>query len=265
MSSSTFDVLGIPLVEGRTYSDDENAGEVVINEAAATRLWPGQSALGHVLVRDGRAHTVVGVSRSVFFTSRGAIRPVLHMPAGALTSFPALIVRADGTATSDRLRALITGLDPAATVFVRSLSDAVASRLDDEAAGAQAAWAGGLLALMLATFGVFGVFAFVVEERRREVGIRVALGAQKAQVSAAMFRPARLAVMSGLGLGLVLSLGVGPVLGELGISLFGLSPFDPVAFATVGAILATAAFVATVIPVRRALRVDPAVILKEDA
>jgi ABC-type antimicrobial peptide transport system permease subunit len=103
-----------------------------------------------------------------------------------------------------------------------------------------------------------------VEERRREVGIRVALGAQKPQVIAAMFRPARLAVMSGLGLGFVLSLCVGPILGELGISLFGLSPFDPLAFATVGGILATAAFAATVIPVRRALRVDPAVVLKAD-
>jgi ABC-type antimicrobial peptide transport system permease subunit len=159
---------------------------------------------------------------------------------------------------------IISQFDPTATVTVRTLSEAIAARFSDERAGAQAAWAGGLLALGLATFGVFGVFAYVAEARRREIGLRVALGAEKRDVLAALFRPARLAVGAGLGLGLILSLSMGPILDGMGINLFGHSPFDPIVFAIVGAILTVAAFAATVIPARRALGVDPSVMLKED-
>jgi ABC-type antimicrobial peptide transport system permease subunit len=131
----------------------------------------------------------------------------------------------------------------------------------DSQAGARAAWAGSALALALATFGVFGVFAHVVEARRREIGIRLALGAGKAQILRSLFRTTRLAVLAGLSAGLLLSLATGPMLGQL---LFGLSPFDPIAFAVVAAILTIAGFVATFIPARRALSVDPATTLRAD-
>jgi hypothetical protein len=160
-----------------------------------------------------------------------------------------------------QLQAILTGLDPRATILVRSVSEWLAYRHRDEAAAAKAAWAGGLLALALATFGVFGIFAYVVEARRSEIGIRMALGAQKSQVLGALWRTTSHALLAGLILGLLLSLCVGPLLSQV---LMGLSPFDPVAFATVAIILSAAGGLATFIPARRALSLAPAVILKQE-
>jgi ABC-type lipoprotein release transport system permease subunit len=190
---------------------------------------------------------------------------MLHIRAGVLRQFPALVFRTEARDAGVRITALVQQLDPKASVNANSLADRIATRFDDQQMGAKAAWAGGLLALALATFGVFGVFAFVVEERRQEIGIRVALGAQQRDVLGAMFRPARVAVLAGLTLGLVISLGAGPILEGMGMRFFGLSWFDPISFGTAGLILATAALVATLIPARRALAVNPAVILKDDA
>lgn len=263
MSASAFAVFGIPLVEGRPYSNQETSLEAVVNERASRRIWPGESPIGKTLIHGKRVYTVVGVSRDVHFVSRDTIRPMLHV--GTAKAHPGILVRSSEPAAADRLKAVVTGVDREARFTVRTLSETIAARLGDEKAGAQAAWAGGMLALALATFGVFGVFAFVVEERRREIGIRVALGAQRREVIATMFRPARVAVSTGLALGLILSLSVGPSLGGLGIRLYGLSPFDPVTFLIVAVILTSAAVAATFIPARRALGVNPAVILKEDA
>lgn len=261
MSGSAFGVLAIPVIEGRPYVDRQDLGEAVVNQKAARLLWPNDPVIGKTLTDGKRTYTIVGVTRDVHFTSRQAIRPTLHVPAGATSRYPGIVVRGGGPAVSGQLTAIIASVDPGATIIIRSLADTLAARLGDEKAGADAAWAGGLLALALATFGVFGIFAYVVEERRREIGIRVALGAQKRQVLGTLFRSARLAVLAGLCLGLVLSLGVGPMLEQF---LFGLSPFDPLAFGIVAIILAAAGFVATFIPARRALGVDPAVILKDD-
>lgn len=264
MSASAFNVLGIPMAQGRAIARGAEA-EAVVNVSAARRLWPDGEVVGRTLTYGTRTFTVVGVTQDVYYTTRDTIRPMLHLPAGVARQFPALVVRADTRIAADRLTSLVNRLDPQAIVYAKSLSERIASRLGDEQMGAQAAWAGGLLALALATFGVFGVFAFVVEERRSEIGIRVALGAQRRDVLRALVRPARIAVLGGLTLGLVLSLMVGPILEGMGIRLFGVSPFDPIAFGTVGVILGAAALIATFVPVRRALAVDPAVILKEDA
>jgi ABC-type antimicrobial peptide transport system permease subunit len=173
-----------------------------------------------------------------------------------------LVVRAEGPAITDQIKAVIKGVEPGASVVTRTLGEHLAADMRDERAGATAAWAGSALALTLATFGVFGVFAHVVESRRREIGIRLALGARKGEIIRSLFRTARLAVTCGLSIGLLLSLATGPLLEEY---LFGLSPFDPVAFGTVAAILAIAGFMATFIPARRALQVDPATTLRADS
>ena len=265
MSATAIAVLGMPFVRGRAFAQDSHNQEAIVNEMAARRLWPDGDVLGRTLTYSDRTYTVVGVTRDVYYTDRNVIRPMLHVPNDVNRAFPALVTRANPRETADRMTAILHQLDPNAFVLARPLSDRIANRLGDEQMGAQAAWAGGLLVLALATFGVFGVFAFVVEERRSEIGIRVALGAQRRDVLRALFRPARIAVLAGLGIGLVLSLAAGPIIESMRIRLFGVSPFDPVAFGTAGMILAAAALIATFIPARRALAVDPAVILKEDA
>jgi predicted permease len=260
MSASAFPVIGIPLTAGRLYADRADATEAVVNETAARLLWPGDSALGKAMLVGAESHTVVGVARDVFYTSYETIGPVLHLPVAANAS-PNVLVRAEGPAITAQLQAILTALDPRATILVRSVSERLAYRHRDEKAAARAAWTGGLLALALATFGVFGIFAYVVEERRSEIGIRLALGAQKGQVLRALLRTAGGALVAGLTMGLLLSLCVGPLLNQV---LMGLSPFDPVAFGTVAIILSGAGVLATFIPARRALAVEPAVILKQD-
>jgi len=261
VSPNVFSVLGIPFLEGRTFSDRAGAGEAVVNQRLARMLWPATSAIGQRLLEGDKTYTVVGVTRDAYFTVRESIRPTLHVPAGTTSSYPALLVRGGGPAAGDRIKGVITAIDPHATVTIRTLADTIALRLSDAKVAADATWIGSVLALSLATFGVFGVFAHVVETRRREIGIRLALGAQKPQVLSGLFRTARLAVGGGLALGLLASLVVAAMLEEF---LYGLSPFDPVAFGIVAMILSAAAGLATVIPARRALSVDPAVTLRQE-
>ena len=260
MSASAFDVFGIPIIEGRPY-DDRSDAEVVINQTAARRLWPTESALGRSVPVDGRPRVVTGITRDVHYLSRADVGPTIHVPSNPAASTLTFVMRAEGAAVESQIRTVVRSLDPHATVTARSLIGILEDVLTDERVGSQAAWAGGLLALALATFGVFGVFVYVAEERRREIGIRIALGAQRRDVLGTLFRPARLAVLAGLALGLLMSLALAPAIER---NLYGLSAFDPVAFVTVAAIISAAALVATVVPARRALSVDPVVILKAD-
>jgi ABC-type antimicrobial peptide transport system permease subunit len=152
-------------------------------------------------------------------------------------------------------------INPAAIITVRPLRENVRTYLEESRTGATLAWAIGLLGLVLATVGVFGVFAYAVEERRREIGVRLALGAARQQIIRMLVSSSGRAMILGLGAGLILSLGCGPLLRAY---LFGLSPLDPIAYAVVTLLLAIAAGLATVVPARRACRVDPAVTLRED-
>jgi ABC-type antimicrobial peptide transport system permease subunit len=128
-------------------------------------------------------------------------------------------------------------------------------------AGMWIAGALGAVALLLAIVGVFGVFSYLVEERRYEIGIRLALGASRRQIAAALARATRGAMMGGLVGGLALSIAAGIALQRF---LFGLSPADPLTYLIVAIVLALAALLATAGPVRRAVRVDPAATLKAD-
>jgi putative ABC transport system permease protein len=129
------------------------------------------------------------------------------------------------------------------------------------ATASRLAWAIGLLALVLATVGAFGVFAYTVEERRREIGVRMALGAETQHVVRTIIGGARYPLAFGLGAGLLLASAAAPFLGRF---LYGLSPFDPLAYAGVSVMLVASALVASWIPARRAARIDPAITLRSD-
>jgi predicted permease len=268
VSAATFEVLGIPLVEGRPATDQVGAGEAVVNQKLAGLFWPGTTAIGQRLIVTGQGlpegrntFTVVGVTRDVFYGSFETMSPLLYVAPTMLTRYPSMLVRATGPAVTEQINAIVVGLNPRATVTIRPLTDNISTKLTDYRIGKNAAWAGGLLGLALAGFGVFGVFSYVVEERRREIGIRLALGAQRMQLLAMLFGTTRRATLAGLIGGLLLSLGIGPVMGRY---LYGLNPFDPIAFASVAAILTLTGFAATALPARRALSVDPAVTLRQD-
>jgi putative ABC transport system permease protein len=139
------------------------------------------------------------------------------------------------------------------------LSDDLKEALRALRLASQFAWALGGLAIVLATAGAFGVFAFMVEERRREIGVRMMLGATSSTVVRTVIGGVRGPLLFGLGGGLLLSM-IGAQL--LRSNLYGLSPFDPITYLGIAAILTIAALFATWIPARRATRIDPAVTLR---
>jgi ABC-type lipoprotein release transport system permease subunit len=172
-----------------------------------------------------------------------------------------LVIRGLDAAVVVRLRELLSRIDPEVTITSRPLSDLVADALYTARIGSRVAWAIGAIGLILASIGAFGVFAYAVEERRREIGIRMAMGAQATEIIRLVLRTTRGAVLTGLGTGVVLAAIAAPLLRNY---LYGLSPFDPVAYLQVAAILLTAALLATWIPARRAARIDPAETLRAD-
>jgi predicted permease len=261
VSSRYFSVLGIPLTQGRSLSDDERVDEVVVSESASRMFWPGGGAVGsHLTTGEDRPHayTVVGVVPDVAVISLSQTQPVVYQP---LRSPGLLFVRDFTPGIADRIAVAVRGIEPKATVMGRPLADDLAAATRDAANASAFAWTLGAVALILTTIGAFGVFAYTVEERRREIGVRMALGARPLDVVLSVVGGMRGALIAGLGGGLLLSSIVAPVMRRF---LFGLSPFDPIAYAGVMGILVTAALVATWVPARRAARIDPAVTLRAD-
>jgi hypothetical protein len=248
-------------MEGRPHVEHPASAEAVINQTLAQRLWPEGGAVGRVLHLDfaNRSYTVVGVARDAHLTGLGDIEPVIFTSADRASLNFVLAPTAPGL--RERVTALAKEIDPKVTPRFTPLSESVQSSLRTAWTGA--ATAGGLaaIALVLAVIGVFGVFSYLVEERRREIGVRLALGATKRQVRTALARACRRPVVMGIVLGLGLSMLAATALQRF---LFGLSPLDPVSYAVVALILIVAAAAATAIPVRRALRVDPAVTLRAE-
>jgi putative ABC transport system permease protein len=265
LSATAFEILEVPMVEGRLHDDNPATGEALVNQTLARRLWPGESAVGKTLVLNynDRTYTIVGVSRDAHLTALGAIEPMMHIPpTGAPRdgSVGHLLARS-APELADRMSALAKGIDPALTVRLTPLSESVQSTLSDARIGAAVAAGLGGVALLLAVIGVFGVFSYLIEERRREIGIRLALGATKRQIRLAVAHACRRPAVAGVLGGLALSLLAGRLLQRF---LFGLSPVDPLSYAIVAGVLLAAATAATAVPVRRALRVDPAITLRAD-
>jgi predicted lysophospholipase L1 biosynthesis ABC-type transport system permease subunit len=224
MTASAFDVLDVPLVQGRWASDDPDDREVVINELLAGQIWPDRAALGKRLVVDfdDREVTVVGVTRNAHLRSLSEVTPLVHTP--PLDGSPPVILAEQVPALDERLRALVAGVGPELTVTLTPLSSSVIETMENVLVGAGIASGLGSVALLLAVIGVFGVFSYVIEERRKEIGVRLALGAGRREVRAAMLRASRGAILGGLAAGLILSLVAGFALRSY---LFGLSPLDP--------------------------------------
>jgi putative ABC transport system permease protein len=153
-----------------------------------------------------------------------------------------------------QLKQLVASVDHELIVTVVPLSQPFEQTLRQARVGASVATGLGAVAISLAIVGIFSVFAYLVEERRHDIGVRLALGASRKDVGLAIFHATRRAVGGGLLVGLGLSVAAGVTLRGF---LFGLSPVDPVSYAIVVLVLVAAAAVATAIPVRRAVRIDP--------
>ncbi len=225
--------VGVPILRGRDFTagDDAKAPPVaIVNEACARRYWPGQDALGRLLDKaaQGRGVRIVGVVKDVKTRSlREAPSPLLLVPHAQLY-FPgvSLVVRtAGGASILPALRAAVVSVDKDLPLFApRSLREHVGAMLGKERLLAGLLSGFGALALLLAAFGLFGVLSYAAEARRREIGVRMALGAEAKDILRLVTgQGARLAA-SGLAIGGAASLLLSRLLTHL---LFGVSPQDP--------------------------------------
>jgi len=266
VSRNYFAVMGISLVRGRAAASDTDSHELVVSEAAARALWPGADPIGQTLLSalsqtEFEPYQVVGVARDTPVRSMSEIEPIVYRAPSWRPAAAYLLVRNPSPAVADRVRAVATSLESEITVTTRPFSDFVRDALETAVIAGRGAWGIGVLGLVLAIVGAFGVFAHEVQERRYEIGIRRAVGASGQAVATLLMRSASKALMWGMAAGFVLSLLAKPLIEHF---LYGLSPFDLIAYAEVGGILTLATALATWVPTRRAISVDPASTLRGD-
>lgn len=265
------EAMGIPVRSGRTFRSADRAGGervVVMSEGLARRLWPGESAIGKRIYwggTSGRTRTVVGVTGDIRDVQLDAEPPPMLFVPHAQVDVPGmtLVVRTPPgiTGVVAAIREILRELDaalPAPAVYEIGVSRAEVAagpRFNLSLLGAFA-----LIAVVLAATGVYAMLAFTVSERRREIAVRLALGASGPRI-------ARLVLRSGLGLAVVgvvagsaAAFGVTRVLSSL---LYGVEPTDPLTFAAAVASLLSVAALACYLPARQASRLDPMGILRE--
>jgi predicted permease len=277
VSAGYFENLGIPILRGRDFNDadkPESQQVAIINEAAARKYWPHQDPLGRQFkTQDDRqqgAIEVVGLVRdSRYDDLSGAIEPFIYLPFSQHlenNALRTLQVRAAGDPKTivASVQETIAGMAPTLPVFdVHTMVDGLdtINGLLMFQLGAALAATMGLLGLLLAIVGVYGVVSYATNQRTHEIGIRVALGAHPDQIVKLVLRQGLGIVSIGLGIGLLAALAAGRVVGRF---LVGVSAADPVTFISVSLVLAGVALFACWIPARRAMRVDPAVALRHE-
>jgi predicted permease len=259
-------VLGIALKAGRTLTVQDitdSARVIVINETAARRLWPGQDALGKRL-RFGRDaedpwYEVVGIVADV--RDRDPSEPIPNQAYLPYRDWEfrnmSIVLRTDGPplALAQAARTAVQALDPMLPVYnVQTMERIFTDSYWDRKLYSQLFGAFAVVALLLATVGLYAVIAYGVEQRTQEIGVRMALGAGLSDVVTMVARHGAVLTGIGLGLGLAGALALTRVLRGL---MFGVSVTDPLVFAGVALVLAASALVACVVPARRAARVHP--------
>jgi putative ABC transport system permease protein len=272
--------MGIPIVRGRSFqpTDAVPSGMVaIVNETLANKFWRGQNPIGRRL-RPGWAKpwfTVIGVARDVkqagldqktgtefyFFVDQMANAP---SPLGRAPVTINVVLRTTlpPAALSQTVERLVHEMDPSVPVVqLREMDDVFAESIRRPRLLAELVGAFAGLALLLAVIGVYGVLSYVVARRHHEIGIRLALGAQRRDVVGLVMRETMLLVGIGVIIGLGAALASTRLIANL---LYGLTPNDPLTIALAGMLLLAVAALAGYLPARRAARVDPMVALRHE-
>jgi len=266
-----FQSVGIPLVRGRVFDERDTMDSphvAVISESLARERWPGQDPIGHTLEfgnMDGdiRLLTIVGIVGDVRdYGLEAPPRPTVYVnlfqrprPAITLT----MLSDAPTALISSAARGILQDLNPEIPPQFRTFSQVYSASFGSRKFNLILITFFGIVALLLATAGVFGVMAYSVSRRTREIGVRVALGARPRDVLTMILGQGMRTIAIGLAIGIACSLVLARAIGSM---LFGVTASDPLTFAAVIFLLVAAALAACYIPARRASNVDPMVALR---
>jgi putative ABC transport system permease protein len=283
-----FAALRVPILAGRDFDAADRAKSdpvAIVSESAARRFWPGQDAVGKQMLLQSRADgssrqparlLVVGVARdlpssgSAVRDGRGRAGPedrsslLMYLPLQQhYTRSVTLITRAAGSQrVGGAVRSAVASMDPALPIVTTQRLDEPAGPIQLQLrVAASVSSSLGIVGLLLAAIGIYGVTAYAVSCRTREIGIRVAMGAQRADILAMVLRHGMLLVAIGSTIGLILAAATSRLLTRL---LFGVPPVDPVTFAGAASLFALIGLAACYAPARRATRVDPVEALRHE-
>jgi predicted permease len=273
-----FHLLEIPVLRGRLFNDGDNENAplvAVINQAMAETYWRGENPLGKRL-KVGRGREGIGLHASKSWITIVGVVADARTESLANASVPqlylslyqdtpkelAIFLRGDlnASAIPKEVRAMVQSVNPELPVYgAKTLNDAVSASLEQRRFSMDIVAAFAITALLLAVLGIYGVISYIVSERTRDIGIRLALGAQRGEIMAMVLCQGLGLAAAGAALGLVGSVIVSHLMAGL---LFGVMPSDPLTFVGVTLVLTGVALAACYIPARRAIRVDPMIALR---
>jgi putative ABC transport system permease protein len=267
-----FHLLGLTLIRGRLFNefDKDTAPQVaVVNEAFARTYWPNENTLGKRFksTRTGSPWvTVVGVIANARTESLAqADVPQLYLnlyQSGAKHLAIFLRGHFNTAAIGDEVRNQVQSLDPTLPVFgAQTLTETVSASLSQRRFSLEVIALFALTALLLASIGVFGVISYLVTERTREIGIRLALGAQKRNILRVILQQGFQLAVAGAAIGIVCAVIVSHLMANL---LYGVKPIDPLSFGAVAVLFVSVALLACYLPARRAMKIDPMVALRHE-
>ena len=263
-----FSTIGTPILQGRDFTAADRKGSepiAIVNEAFATKNWPGESPIGKCIDTGKSCRAVVGVVQNAkYATIEEKQREAIFVPVAQSYGAHALLIRTAGNPSAiipSVRRTLLEMQSNLPYPEVKTLEDIMRPQLQPRRLGAAMFGVFGLLALVLAAIGLYGVVSYAVTQRTREVGIRMALGAQQVHVVSLVVRQGALLTLVGLVIGIAAALGAARLITHL---LFGVSATDPITFVGVAVVLAAVAALASYLPARRATKVDPIIALRAE-
>jgi predicted permease len=268
VSSGYLSILGIPIVRGRDFTEHEvtdNSPFVIVTEAMAHKFWPGQDPIGQTGRLDNRIVEVIGVSADASVSKPSQPHPVfLYAPAGPTEQIKlSTLVHSSlpvGNISAE-IRDAAQAIDPDLLVEVSPLDSNLEVWRTPSIIVAITGTVLGALALCIASLGLFGMVSYGVSRRLREIGIRMALGAEGSRVRNMIVSQALRPVIIGVMIGIVACAAVSKIISAV---LYGVSEHDPIAFVAAPMFLLLVAFIACYIPARRAMRLDPMKILRHE-
>jgi len=275
VSPDYFKTMEIPILRGRIFGPDDVLGRplvIVIDEYLARTFFPNQDPIGQQLSQERSdktkvQYTIVGVVPSVRHGEPG-IAPKVPQIYWSAFQFPSLQETLLGRTAGDprallpSIRAAVHAIDPQVPLFaVRTMDDAIAASIATQRSSATLVGGFSILALFLAALGLYGVLAYSVTRRTREIGIRIALGSPRAKICGLIVRQGMIMVGLGILAGVFVSLGCAPLVQHF---VYGVTPHDPAMIIGVAALLAGIAILACWLPARRAARVDPVIALRAE-